>query len=121
VKRAEPVVSFAEDAHAFFWLVGILEGEGTFCHAPPSRPGCPSVQVEMTDEDTVARVARMFGVAYHSRQPTTPGWSRVYRCKISGRQALVVMRAIAPYMSARRRVRIAEILDRYAAEGRRAA
>ena len=42
----------------FFWLVGLLEGEGSFMPAPPSEPTRPRISIQMTDEDVLSRVAQ---------------------------------------------------------------
>ena len=44
----------------FHWLVGVLEGEGTFLRGAPSNPGAPIVRVSMTDHDVVEHVAKLF-------------------------------------------------------------
>jgi hypothetical protein len=44
----------------FYWLVGLLEGEGSFIAATQTHQ--EMIRVEMTDADVVQRVATLFGV-----------------------------------------------------------
>src|SRR5712664_747929 len=55
----------------FFWLVGILEGEASFIKGPPSRPYCPYVCLQMSDEDVIARVASLWGATTTDRRVST--------------------------------------------------
>jgi len=45
-----------EDAD-FYWLCGLLEGEGSFMKGPPSRPQYPVISMCSTDEDVMQRVS----------------------------------------------------------------
>ena len=48
------------------WLAGLLEGEGSFMTGPPSSPGLPVIAVNMTDQDVMARLGRIFGRKVHT-------------------------------------------------------
>ena len=52
----------------FYWLCGLLEGEGSFMKGPPSRPQYPILTVTSTDEDVLQRVSKLFGVGYLTDQ-----------------------------------------------------
>lgn len=41
------------------WLIGILEGEGSFYANKKPQP--PRVSVNMTDKDIIEKVAKLFG------------------------------------------------------------
>jgi hypothetical protein len=73
------------------WLAGLLEGEGTFLKASPSRPNSPTVSLEMTDEDVVARVAHLLGnkkYQRYDRSTTHPNWKVTYRVFVRGKYAV---------------------------------
>lgn len=93
------------------WLAGILEGEGSFVPAPPSMGKTSiGVQVSMTDEDVIARVAKMFGTAYHRSDRNPGSWKPAYVTVARGRRAAVIMRAVLPHMGSRRAQRIQALL-----------
>lgn len=99
----------------FFWLVGLLEGEGTFLKGPPSAPNQPRIAVNMTDEDTVQRIASLFGVGYiHTRRHERhDNWKPAFTVKVVGKPAMELMRQIQPHMSKRRQEQIQRALDSY--------
>jgi hypothetical protein len=98
---------------AFFWLVGILEGEGTFVLPSPAMgPSQIVVEVNMTDFDTVEQVAKMFGSTVRPVR-VRDGCKPAFRTSLSGERAAQVMRAVKPYMCKRRQERITRALEHY--------
>lgn len=93
------------------WVVGILEGEGcfTWCHPAPGRT-YPQIAVAMSDEDTIFRLALILGTKYHKRPEPRDNRKQCWRVQITGRKAVELMRQVRPYMSARRKARIDELL-----------
>lgn len=99
------------------WLAGLLEGEACFCMRKP-RPGqkSPAIQVGMTDEDTIARVAALFKRKY--REDLSPyrvnrsggNYKRVFLTAVAGQDAVAIMREVYPFMGERRRAKIREII-----------
>lgn len=88
----------------FFWLMGLLEGEGSFMQGPPSDPTRPRISIQMTDEDIIRRVARLFDRKYHKCKNRSPkNWQDSYAVQIRGKRAATLMRKLRPYMSERRR------------------
>src|SRR5436309_15523976 len=73
------------------WLVGILEGEGTFLRGAPSRPGTPILRVSMTDRDVVDRVAKLFGRAVVRLRRRRPHHKLPYSTSIKVAPATRVM------------------------------
>ncbi len=57
-------ILFMDERDEFFWLVGLLEGEGSFMPGPPSEATRPRISIQMTDENVIRRVARIFGKKY---------------------------------------------------------
>lgn len=95
------------DLYDRIWLAGLLEGEGTF---DLQRGKYPRIRVGMTDRDVVGRVASLFGSSIRltlKGKPITPLW----HAEVQGERAAAIMRAVLPYMGARRSGRIAEILS----------
>ena len=82
------------------WLAGLLEGEGCFW----ARHGkYPSLEVGMTDEDIIVRVANMWNVRV-TRQ------KNVYRTQINGAIAVGWMMTLHSLLGDRRRSKINSII-----------
>jgi DNA-binding transcriptional regulator YiaG len=95
------------------WLAGLLEGEGSFLKAPPSKPNCPHVSLEMTDKDVVERAALLMegkAVRVNIRNDL---WKQSYRVIIRGSRGVALMRLLYSMMSARRRAQIDAALETY--------
>jgi hypothetical protein len=60
------------------WLAGLLEGEGSFMVGPPSSPGLPVIAVNMTDNDVMARIGRIFERKVHLVRPRNARWQTSY-------------------------------------------
>lgn len=88
------------------WLAGLLEGEGSF---DAHRGRYPRIRLGMTDRDVVGRAASLMDssirLSLHAA-PEKPTW----HTELSGTKAAEVMRAILPFMGARRSAKIAECL-----------
>src|SRR5438105_10288676 len=82
----------------FHWLVGILEGEGTFLRGAPSRPGTPILRVSMTDRDVVEHVAKLFGRAVVRLLRRKPHHKLPYATTIKGAPAAQGMCAVRPLL-----------------------
>lgn len=95
-----------KDVYNFFWLVGLLEGEGSFLRPSPSKPREPKIDLEMKDRDAVERVAALLGLSYRTRIRNKPNTSPTYHVRLSGRRAVQLMWRIRPYMTARRQDQI---------------
>jgi len=90
----------------FHWLVGVLEGEGTFLRGAPSKPGTPILRVSMTDRDVVERVAKLFGRAVLRLRRRKPHHKLPYATTIKGAPAAQVMSAVRPHLSKTRQLQI---------------
>ena len=95
------------------WLVGLLEGEGYFGYGSRTRV----VEVTMTDEDAVNRVALLFekitGREFNitRRNEERRNRKQPYRVLASGDAAITIMRLVVKHMSVRRRKRIWQALN----------
>jgi hypothetical protein len=95
--RVSPHIAHVEELD-FHWLVGVLEGEGTFLRGAPSNPGSPILRVSMTDRDVVERVAKLFGRAVVQLRRRKPHHKIPYATTIKGGPAAQVMSAVRPHL-----------------------
>lgn len=97
----------------FMWLVGLLEGEGSFMKGPPSQPNQPIITITSTDEDVIVKVAVMWDVKYHSQKIRKSHWKQPFVCRIRGFRAVEWMKKLRPHMSERRKRQIDKVFDNY--------
>jgi len=98
------------------WLVGILEGEGTFGYYARTQ----RMRINMVDGDVIGRVADIVGHIIGARPPihmaqreNKSNRQEQYSVTLSGGSARTIMEIIVPYMSERRRQQIWRSLNRY--------
>lgn len=96
------------------WLVGILEGEGHF-----GLYASQVIEVNMTDEDIIYRVASMYerilNVTVNVTLIQKAQGKDVYCARIYGERARIIMRLVVTHMSYRRRQIIWRCLNWYKA------
>jgi len=96
------------------WLVGILEGEGHF-----GIYTSQVVEVNMTDEDTIYKVAsmceRILGLPVNVTAIQKSQGKDVYCVRVYGERARIIMRLVVSHMSYRRRQTIWRCLNKYKA------
>jgi len=99
--------------HEFWWLVGLLEGEGSFQKAVPAKTFHDAkIDFKCTDLDTMKRASTaMGGSSILTNKPVEPHHKPQYRVQIVGTRAIQIMRMIKPHMSKRRQGQIAKVLD----------
>jgi hypothetical protein len=101
-----------------YWLAGILEGEGSFgmtrCCVSGRVYLYPLIQLGMSDEDVIKRVALLYGSAYYPVKPSRVGNKLRWRTTLTNQRAEALMRALYPIMSNRRQARIREVLQKCA-------
>ena len=98
-----------------FWLVGLIEGEGTFDGGPPAdRP--PAIAVVMTDRDVIDRVARLWDRGTIRQRPRLSQYKDPFATRIRGARAAEWMRLLYPLLGERRQARIVRALAGF--EGR---
>lgn len=97
----------------FYWLVGLLEGEGCFMKGSPSSPNKPKIQLQMTDKDVVEKVSKFFERKLYSVKPKNDKWKESFVVVLTGKRAVDLMRKLHPYMSKRRKEQIQIALDSY--------
>lgn len=106
------------DERDFFWLVGLLEGEGSFLRPSPSKPYEPKIDIEMKDRDCIERVAALFGLQYRTRdRHRAENHAITYNVRLVGKRAVQLMWMLKPYMSKRRQQQIERAIETYASRG----
>jgi hypothetical protein len=96
------------------WLAGLLEGEGTFMTGPPSNPRMPVLAVNMTDEDVMARLGRIFHRKVQVVKPRNVRWQTSYQLRVQGSEAVRWMHLLRPLMGSRRQGQIDRAMASYA-------
>jgi Homeodomain-like domain-containing protein len=97
----------------FFWLAGLLEGEGSFGRGPSSQPNLPHISVQMTDEDVIQRVSSIWGVRYFKHSPPVAHYKPCFAAKIRGEKAVEWMIRLRPHMGTRRQSQIDKAVSSY--------
>jgi hypothetical protein len=96
------------------WLAGLLEGEGTFMTGPPSSPRMPILAVNMTDEDVMARLGRIFNRKVQVVRARNVRWRTSYQLRVQGSDAVRWMHLLRPLMGSRRQAQIDRAVASYA-------
>jgi hypothetical protein len=103
----------------FYWLAGILEGEGTFMSGPPSRPHAPIVRISMTDRDVVERSAALLDRAVTPVRARKPHYKPPFVTQLRGIEAVDLMLAMQPVLGPERTAQINGVLARWRPRGLR--
>jgi len=94
----------------FYWLAGLLEGEGSFCKGPPSAPNSPRISISMTDRDVLEKVAQLFEVSIcqvgKRKRQKHPHWKPAFAVLIHGHKAMWWMLKLRPLLGSRRQGQI---------------
>jgi len=93
-----------------YWIAGFLEGEGSFMRCG----GTITVQAAQVQKDPIDKLVDLCQgrVGYYERD--NPKHNNYYRWAIYGEAAELVMKAIYPIMSSKRKAKIGELLSWYA-------
>jgi hypothetical protein len=103
----------------FYWLAGILEGEGTFMSGPPSRPNAPVVRISMTDRDVVERSAVLLDRAVTPLRARKAHYKPPFVTQLRGAEAVDLMLALRPVFGVERTAQIDRVLTRWMSRGGR--
>lgn len=103
------------DNKDFYWLAGLLEGEGCFTvgrqhHANGKVYRQPKIQLVMTDKDIVTRVASLMGVNLTAPR-RLPSGKVAYRTALYGPKCIGLSMSIYGLMGERRQQQIEHMLD----------
>nr|QUX32894.1 hypothetical protein [Blidingia minima] len=97
------------------WLSGLFEGEGSFGidnrsakrYINSVAPAAPFIKIAMTDEDVIAKVAKLLNKSHLSPTRKTVTNKTVFICHIGDRQTLLyLLPRMLPYMGKRRQKQI---------------
>jgi hypothetical protein len=97
----------------FFWLAGLLEGEGSFFKGPPSDPNGARIQIMMTDEDVIARVSKIFGMSYLATRLDREHMKPIYMTVLKVHKGVELMKQLRPLMGRRRQAQIDKAVASY--------
>lgn len=102
------------------WLAGLLEGEGCFYMRQGGKyrgvpyQRYPAIDVAMTDKDVIMRVCAMWNrkvVGMTGRgKSRNKNWQTLWRAGITGTTAIAWMFTVYPFMGARRKAKIREVV-----------
>ena len=97
----------------FYWLVGLLEGEGSFfvSNSGGVRAPTPKISIQMTDEEPIRHVAEMWGVKYGEYPPYGKNRKGTYSVTLCGSKSIPWMKRLKPYMSLRRQKQIDRCIE----------
>ena len=98
---------------SFYWLVGILEGEGCFLTPSPSSPNQVRIVLSMTDEDVVAQVANLFNKSYYRVKARKVGWKDTFHLTLRGKLVIDFLQEAQFAFSKRRQEQIRKVLNSY--------
>src|SRR5258706_1593091 len=97
----------------FHWLVGVLEGEGSFITNREARNSYPVIKVEMCDQEVIERAAFLLEARVWIEGPRAQGWRPTYVARIARQRAAEWMRQLRPSMGIRRTAAIDAALSTY--------
>lgn len=104
------------DENWFFWLAGLLEGEGAFQKSTPSKQNQPRIQLHMTDLEIVSRAASLTNAKvhgpYYPRDANSHLKARFF-VFLYGKRAVELMQDLHPHMSMRRQAQIDAVINSY--------
>ncbi|HEX2907188.1 MAG TPA: hypothetical protein VHO69_10035 [Phototrophicaceae bacterium] len=108
------------DENWFYWLAGLLEGEGSFQIQVKGegRSDQPKLNLKMTDKDVVEHFAlllntHVLGPYKLSGGPESANWKPAYDASVFGEIALEWMQRLRPYMGERRQAQIGTVIAGY--------
>ncbi len=89
------------------WAAGIVDGEGsillqlTYYKDNPSYS--PLIRVEMTHEETISRLRRIFGCGGSYSRQGKENWKATHTIQVNGRESIHVAKRLLPYLVTKRR------------------
>jgi hypothetical protein len=101
----------------FSWFVGLAEGEASFLRPSPSKPREPKLDIEMTDEPVIRKVAALLGVAYRKRDRHRENVRMTYHVRLAGKRAVSLMWRMKPHLSERRQAQVDRAVQCYIDRG----
>lgn len=90
------------------WVAGFLEGEGHFRRSTSARNrfGSEAVSAAQVNPEPLYRLQEFFGGGIYAKKRSKWGMNDILEWKVSGERARILMRAVEPLMSMRRREQI---------------
>lgn len=96
------------------WVAGFLEGEGNFrrSYSSHDRYGTEQVSAGQVNPEPPYKLQELFGGAIYKKKRSKWGMNDILYWQVTGERARVLMRAVEPLMSARRREQIKKASSR---------
>jgi intein/homing endonuclease len=91
------------------WLAGLIEGEGCILLAR-SNNRTPALEIGMTDEDVIERVAKLFKRIHYVQTNSDKSKKIAYKTTIYGKDAIQWMFTLYPLLGKRRQAKIKEVV-----------
>ncbi len=97
----------------FSWLVGLLEGEGSFLNPRCGRnyKPRPYITLTSTDKDVIQQASKQLNNKVSGPYQYTANRKPYWKTQLSGKQALSLMTTMLPYLSSRRKQQVRKVLD----------
>lgn len=111
IKQLPPIKDLNLLATEIAWLAGLFEGEASFLLDPRSKhrytvstsPSNPYISIQMTDEDVIAKVAKLLNKTYTVLKRKTARTKSVYKVYVGDRATLLyLLPLLFPYLGKRR-------------------
>lgn len=88
------------------WLAGLIDGEGCLSYAK-RQPKIPTqspqftahLQIQMCDQPTIERAARLLGAKVSSRHRLSKGWRRSWNIGVTGERVRIALVKLLPYLT----------------------
>ena len=110
-KQLPPIKNLDLSATEIAWLAGLFEGEASFLldqrskqrYTVSTSPSNPYISIQMTDEDVIAKVAKLLNKTYTVLTRKTARTKSVYKVYIGDRATLrYLLPLVFPYLGKRR-------------------
>lgn len=91
------------------WAAGLVDAEGSFSVNRCGAYSYPRFQIKMTDEDVIRRLSSEFGLTVWKCNDGRTDSKPLFTCAPGGKKSLQVAKDLSPWLSSRRRAKIAEL------------
>ena len=102
--------------HEWAWVAGLIEGEG--CFSTTKKHPNPCFQIQMKDEDVIAKLAEMLGTKYTKRPPRNERCQPMYQIMVRRQNFCEwLITGIYRWMGERRQAKLNECIAYYQSKG----
>lgn len=113
MRRSVPNATRTPTQTDIAWVAGFLEGEGNFRRSHSSRGhGTEHVSAGQLNQEPLNKLQDFFGGSIYNKKRSKWGMNDIFYWQVTGERARVLMKAVEPLMSARRREQIRKASSR---------